>query len=245
MKKFAIFLGVFALVLVAIPTAKASANTTYYYVPGVYQPTYYQPTYGYQAPMSQDELVAHLRQMVIRLQAELAAKNDYRYRYDRNRDYDYKYSYVVGNPRGYNSDDDDDDYHYGDDDDNGRYYDDEPEAYTKSATDIEDDEARMRGRVDMNDFDGGVVFFVYGEDEDQVEDVEDDYDSYRDVDEDGDGLQKVRVDSSLDGSSSFSLRVGGLDDETDYYYQICVEYEDEDNDDRLVCGGTYDFETDD
>lgn len=128
--------------------------------------------------------------------------------------------------------------------DNGSSNDDEPDVTTRNATDIDDDSAELRGTVDMNDFRNGVVFFVYGEDEDQIEDVENDYDSYNDVDEDGDDLQKHKVDSDLDAYSSYTLDVRGLDDNTDYFFQICVEYEDEDNDDVLVCGGVEDFETD-
>lgn len=122
--------------------------------------------------------------------------------------------------------------------------DDEPDVNTLSAKNIEDDEAELHGEVDMNDFDDGIVFFVYGEDEDQVADVEDDYDTYSDVDEDGDDLQKIKVDSSLDGYRNYWELAWGLDDDTEYYFQICVEFEDEDNDDKIICGGVEDFETD-
>jgi len=130
-------------------------------------------------------------------------------------------------------------------DDNGHSNnDDEPEVDTNRARDITDDSAELNGEVDMNDFDNGIVFFVWGQDENQIDDVEDDYDTYSDVDEDGDDLQKHRVDSNLDGHASYRLDVNGLDDNTDYYFAICIEYEDEDNDDVLSCGSTEDFETD-
>ena len=133
----------------------------------------------------------------------------------------------------------DDGYHRDDDDDY-------PEVDVDSATNISDDSARLRGEVDMNDFRNGVVFFVYGEDEDQVDDVEDDYETYREVDEDGDDLQKVRVDSDLDTEASYYANIyGGLDDDTRIYFNLCVEFEDEDDDDRIVCGDTEDFRTDD
>ncbi|MEL6805519.1 MAG: hypothetical protein AAFO91_17255, partial [Bacteroidota bacterium] len=126
----------------------------------------------------------------------------------------------------------------------GSNNDDEPQVETESATDIEDDEAELRGEVDMNDFRNGEVFFVYGEDEDQIEDVEDDYDSFSDVDEDGDDLQKVLVDNDLDSDRTYWEEVFGLDDDTDYYFQICVGYEDDDDDDVLECGGVEEFTTD-
>jgi len=121
--------------------------------------------------------------------------------------------------------------------------DDKPDVETGDAENIDEDSARLNGEVDMNDFDNGRVFFVYGEDERQVEDVEDE-DRYSDVDEDGDDLQKYQVYSNLDEYRSFWFSVSGLDDNTDYYYRICVEYEDDDNDDTLECGDVEDFETD-
>lgn len=129
------------------------------------------------------------------------------------------------------------------DDDGSSSDDDAPEADTRDADDVTDDSAELRGSVDMNDFNNGIVFFVWGEDEDQVEDVEDE-DRYSDIDEDGDDLQKYRVDTDLDDDRSYTLEVNGLDDNTDYYFRICVEYEDEDDDERLECGEVERFETD-
>lgn len=137
--------------------------------------------------------------------------------------------------------DTDEDGNDDDDDDN----DEEPDVTTESAENVEDDEAELHGEVDMNDFDNGEVFFVFGQDEDMIEEVEDDFDSYSDVDEDGEDLEKVRVDSDLDDSSSYELRASGLDEDTDYYFQICVGYEDEDDDEVLMCGGVEEFTTED
>lgn len=123
---------------------------------------------------------------------------------------------------------------------NGDY----PSVSTYSVTDVEDDRAELLGSVDMNDFSNGEVFFVYGEDQGQVRDVSNDFDSYNDVDEDGDDLQKVRVDRDLDSSDSYSEVVMSLDDDTRHYYSICVEFEDEDDDDVLECGNVRVFTTD-
>jgi len=109
--------------------------------------------------------------------------------------------------------------------------DDEPDVDTERATDIEDDEAELNGSVDMNDFSNGLVFFAYGEDESDVEDVEDE-DEFDDIDERGDDLQLQRLDSDLDGSRDFSFTIRDLSDDTDYYFTICVEYEDEDDDQK-------------
>ncbi len=121
---------------------------------------------------------------------------------------------------------------------------DHPDVTTQSATDIRDDQADLRGYVDMNDFNNGEVFFVYGEDEGQVEDVEDDFNTYSNVDEDGEDLQKVRVDTDLDSSDSYREEVDGLDDNTRHYFSICVGYEDEDDDDVIKCGSVRSFTTD-
>ena len=120
--------------------------------------------------------------------------------------------------------------------------DEEPDVDTRSARNIEDDRADLRGSVDMNDFRNGLVFFVYGEDEDLIEDV-DREDEFNDIDEEGDDLQKERVDNDLDDSESYVEIVTGLDDGTEYFYRICVEYEDED-DETLECGDVEEFETD-
>ena len=122
--------------------------------------------------------------------------------------------------------------------------DDEPEITTVGYTSVTDDSAKMKGSVDMNDFDNGIVFIVYGEDEDQVDDIADDYDTYSDIDEDGDDLQKIKIESDVDGDMDFYATTGGLDSNTDIYFAACVEYEDEDDDDVILCGATKDFETD-
>jgi hypothetical protein len=122
--------------------------------------------------------------------------------------------------------------------------DDEPEVSVQRAFDVDDNSARLAGDVDMNDFRDGEVFLVYGEDEYQVDEVDNEYDSYRDIDEDGDDLRKFRLDSDLDGDSSYEVRVTGLDDNTDHYYALCVGYENQYNNDVLKCSATREFETD-
>lgn len=129
-----------------------------------------------------------------------------------------------------------------DDDDDDRRDDDTPEATTEDARSIREYRAELRGEIEMNDFEDGTVFFVYGEDEDLVEDAEDE-DSFSDIDEEGNDLQTVRVFNGLDDTREFRLTVSGLDDDTDHYFRICVEYEDEDGDDALECGDVESFTT--
>jgi hypothetical protein len=130
------------------------------------------------------------------------------------------------------------------DDDNDSNDDDMPEVDDLDANDITDNSVELEGSVDMNDFEDGYVFFVYGEDEDQVSDIADDYDTYADVDEDGDNLQKISVDSSADGEKSYWATTTGLDEDTEIFYTLCVAFEDEDGDEVIVCGDTESFTTD-
>jgi len=119
-----------------------------------------------------------------------------------------------------------------------------PDVRTEDAEDVDEDSAELHGSVDMNGFKGGRVFFVYGQDKNLIEDVADE-DTYRDVNEDGDDLQKVQVHSKLDGKRSFWVSVYGLDDDTHYYFRICVEYVNEDRDTTLECGNVKRFTTED
>ncbi len=129
-------------------------------------------------------------------------------------------------------------------DNNSSDDDEDPTVTTDNADDITDTSASLSGSVDMNDFDNGKVFFVYGEDEDLVGDVERDFDTYADIDEEGDDLQKVLSDSNLDGEEDYTYGIYGLDENTEYFFSLCVEYEDEDGDDKIKCGDVEDFETD-
>ncbi len=127
-----------------------------------------------------------------------------------------------------------------DDDDNDS---DTPDVTTDDADDVGTSRATLTGDVDMNDADDGYVFFVYGEDEDAIEDASEESE-YRDIDTDGDDIRKVVVDSSFDDDDSVEKTVSGLNDDTDYYFRLCVEFEDEDDDTALECGDVEEFTTD-
>lgn len=120
---------------------------------------------------------------------------------------------------------------------------DTPNATTDDAEDVDDNGAELHGDIDMNDYENGIAFFVYGEDESSVEDVEDESE-YADIDEDGDNLQKILLSSNLDDDRTFWSMVSGLDNDTDYFFRICVEYDDADDDQTLVCGDVENFTTD-
>jgi hypothetical protein len=120
---------------------------------------------------------------------------------------------------------------------------DEPTVDTDREENVSTNRADLNGQVDMNDADNGRVFFVYGEDERQVEDA-DREDSYSAIETDGDYLQKVTVDSSFDGRDDFTVTVSNLDRDTDIYYRLCVNYEDDNGDSALTCSNVEQFTTD-
>ena len=123
----------------------------------------------------------------------------------------------------------------------------EPVAETKEEDDVDENSAELNGRIDMNSFDDGIVFYVYGQDESQIEDVDSDYDEYSDINNDGDDLQKVKVDDNNDSDSweNYPETVTGLDTDEDYYFRICVEFVNNNGDEELECGEVKDFRTED
>lgn len=132
---------------------------------------------------------------------------------------------------------------------NNRYYCDsnhnngnEPDATTQGADNVSSGSVELHGRVDMNDFENGTVFFVYGKDRNKVEDVENE-DRFGSIYEYQQDLQKVQVYSNLDGSRTFWDDEYGLDSNSRYYYRICVGYEDNNNDDAITCGDVENFYT--
>jgi hypothetical protein len=122
-----------------------------------------------------------------------------------------------------------------------------PTANTQREDNVTEDSAELNGDIDMNDFDNGRVFFVWGTDKSEIEDVERDHDRYSEIDEDGDDLQKEKVDDDIDSNEdrSYELYLDGLNTDENYYYIICVEYEDDRGDDTLECGNIESFRTDD
>ncbi len=118
----------------------------------------------------------------------------------------------------------------------------EPRANTDDAINVESDEALLRGEVDMNDYVDGIVFFAYGEDEERVRRIDLDFDRFSRIEEDDENLQTARVGTDVRGDNEFERRVDDLDDGTEIFYQICVEYDGIRDD--LVCGGVESFETD-
>lgn len=239
--------GLFIAVLffmVAAPFASAdSYNSNKHNKNKAYYPMY-QQTYQTYTSNDTEALLSQIRVLLAQLQTLQARQNTYTYQqpihwlqeYNAQKSKKYPYTHNSNYTYWYDNDDSDDE-----DDDNDD--EDVPEVTTDDAEDINENQAELNGEIEMNDFENGVAFFVYGEDEGDVEDVEDE-DSYNDVSSNGDNLQKVLLSSSLDDDRSFSADIYNLDEDTEIYYRICVAYEDEDDDDALECGDVESFETD-
>lgn len=118
-----------------------------------------------------------------------------------------------------------------------------PDVTTYNAENIGQSAAELHGNIDMNDYDNGSAFFVYGESRSEVENVTDE-NRYQDIDQDGDRLQKAQVDSNVDGVRNFWANIYGLSSNTNQYYRACVEYTDDNDDQTLTCGDVENFRTD-
>lgn len=93
--------------------------------------------------------------------------------------------------------------------------------------------ATLSAKVDMNDFKDGILFFVYGENRNEVAEVAEER-QYIDIRERGDELQRTLVDPDFDGFDTVEKRVIGLDENTTYYYSVGVQYENEDGQDTII-----------
>jgi hypothetical protein len=102
----------------------------------------------------------------------------------------------------------------------------EPNAITLSASDVEEDEATLRGEIDPNGEEVDEVWFEYGEDEDDLDEEET-------VDED---------DYDNDDTDSFDVEftIDNLDEDTEYFFRVCAR-----NSYGEDCGSIKSFTTDD
>ncbi len=83
---------------------------------------------------------------------------------------------------------------------------------TLSATNIRDDEAKLRGELDLDGEDEALVWFEYGEDDDDLDDR----------------TAKRRVTDSRGDDVSFTATIEDLDEDEKYYFRAVAEDEDGD-----------------
>ena len=114
------------------------------------------------------------------------------------------------------------------DDDDGGFFggngDDDIEVDTFSATNIEDDSARLRGELEEGD-DAEVWFVIASE--------------FGSSPSCSNNSQRVDVDGEFESGDDFFVTVTGLDDDTDYFFRACAEDDNGESD-----GPIRDFETD-
>lgn len=138
------------------------------------------PTYPYQ-PQTPGEQLAFLYGMIYQLQLLLAG--DYGYRFSDDDDG------YIGVPRPGRSGDVD--------------------IETLAATDIRDDEATLRAELDLNGEDEAEVWFVYGRDDDDLDDE----------------TRVYRITDSRGDERRISITIDDLRDDTRYYYRAVAEDE--------------------
>ena len=117
--------------------------------------------------------------------------------------------------------------------------DDKPDADTRDDGEVTATTADLRGQIRMNDFNDGLVFFVYDTEEGDINEVESSFDNYDEIY----GISKVIIDNNngTNDWKSYHRVVDNLDTGERYYYQICVEYYD--GGDEIKCGGVENFRT--
>jgi len=96
---------------------------------------------------------------------------------------------------------------------------------TLSATDIEENEAELRAEVDLDGEDEALIWFEYGEDDDDL----------------GDRTTKRRIDDDDGDTVRFTEQIEDLDDDERHYYRAVVE----DKDGDRSYGDIRNFRTDD
>ena len=84
--------------------------------------------------------------------------------------------------------------------------------------------ASLQGSADMDEFRNGIIFFVYGTNQNAIASLGG-TGTFVNVRQNGDRLQKRLVDDDLDRSDEYSLVVADLLSETTYSVRLCAEYE--------------------
>lgn len=117
------------------------------------------------------------------------------------------------------------------------------DVQTQQERQVEITSAQLRGRVDTGSVRDVDVFFVWGEDESDIEDVARE-NRYDDIREDGRNIQISRIlRENFDGTDNFQLNVNGLSANERVYYRLCAEFEDSRGEDDIRCGDIEDFST--
>lgn len=106
--------------------------------------------------------------------------------------------------------------------------------------------AALSATIDMQDYNSGHVFLVYGTNENSIERVSS-IKRFTQVSQNGNSIQRVSLNIDFDGRNTLTKNITHLLNLSTYYYRFCVEYEALDDYNRetffLSCGDTNSFTT--
>jgi len=117
----------------------------------------------------------------------------------------------------------------------------QPAVTTERAEAITAHTAVLKGAIDMNDERDGVAFLAYGEDRDDIAEIPIRYDRFSRIREYGDDRQVILLDDDLDRYDEYSVKISGLDLDTEHYFAFGVAYEN--SDDVVLLGRVLRFTT--
>jgi hypothetical protein len=116
-----------------------------------------------------------------------------------------------------------------------------PTAQLNTATGIGAESATIAGTYQANDGEAMTVFLVYSENSEQVQSVSQVFTDYQAVR--ASALETVRIKANTSSDGDFSYTVDELENDTTYYYGLCIEYSG--TEEGLVCISGYSFTTKD
>ncbi|MCA9360469.1 hypothetical protein KC730_01095 [Candidatus Kaiserbacteria bacterium] len=117
-----------------------------------------------------------------------------------------------------------------------------PMVQTLSAENIEYNTAVLRGEVDLRSIDSGLVFVVYGYEKSKVAEVGSKYKTFVEIPASNNDKVRTKVLNKIaNGFDSYKLKLSSLVQDTEYFYQICVQYNM--GDDAVSCGQIESFVT--
>ena len=118
-------------------------------------------------------------------------------------------------------------------------FDDIPEVKTHSPNNRTTSSVFFRGELtDIGDADEVQSFFVFAQDAEDIEDIENDYDSYSQI-----PLPLRVYATDLDEEGSFGKNKDSLTPNQDYFVRACAEFEDYEENLKIVCGNIIETRT--
>ena len=119
-----------------------------------------------------------------------------------------------------------------------------PVIKSYSSRNIEDNSALLRTDVNMRDHKGGTVYVVYGYNKNQVETLAKSSQVLeKDFNNKDDRARVMFIDLNPRGEESYEKKISQLVSNTDYYYQVCLQYTDLGSKSVKICDRVESFST--